>query len=342
VIAGARDRRRRLSGLTASVVSLKPLLGFARARGVDTTALLAQLGLELSNLDDIDRRISEFDKERLWHEVAIQAKDVAFGLHVAQFAPVGALDVLDYSLCYSATLGDAIDRILQFHRVLSDVCAFDLDTRGGVVHLRRTLETPERHSVEALCALVVLRARRITTRDISPRFVRFSHSRPSDTKQHTALFSCPVHFECATTELAFESADLMLPSSRADAGLVEVLDRHMRDLLDRLPHADEFIQAVHRAVAHALRGGRPTLASTARAIGATTRTVQRRLHERGITHRSVVDDVRRELAERLVGASRHPLTEIAFLVGFAELSGFQRTFRRWTGLSPCEFRAAKR
>jgi AraC-like DNA-binding protein len=342
VSAGSRDRRRRLSGLTVSVVSLKPLLGLASARGLNTVALLGELGLQLSDLDDIDRRISEFDKERLWHEAASQANDAEFGLHVAQFAPVGAFDVLDYSLCYSATLGDAIGRILQFHRVLSDVFAFDLKMRGGIAHLRRTMETPERHSVEALCALIVLRARGITAQHIAPRFVRFSHARPANTECYTALFSCPVYFDCTATELAFESADLTLPTSRADAGLVAVLDRHMQDLLERLPCTDEFVQAVYRAVAHALRGGRPTLAATARAMRSSPRTIQRHLRDRGTSHRGVVDDVRRELAERLVGASRHSLTEIAFLVGFAELSGFQRTFRRWTGLSPFEFRVAKR
>ena len=88
MIPGSRDRRRRLSGLTASVVALKPLLGFAGSRGVNAAALLGELGLELPDLDNVDRRISEFDKERLWHEAASRAKDAEFGLHVAQCAPV--------------------------------------------------------------------------------------------------------------------------------------------------------------------------------------------------------------------------------------------------------------
>jgi AraC-like DNA-binding protein len=338
----ARDSEKRLSGLTSSVVVLKPLLGFARSRGVDIAALLSDLGLQLPELDDIDRRISELDKERLWREAARRARDTELGLHVAQCAAVGAFDVLDYALCYSANLGDALGRILRFHRVLSDAWALDLTVRGGVAHLRRTSEMPERHGTEALCALLLLRARKITARQLSPRFVRFSHAQPPDTKVHAALFSCPVYFDCTVTELAFDSADLALPTSKADAGLVAVLDRHMRDLLGRLPHADEFVQAVYRAVAHALRGGRPTLASTARAMRSSTRTVQRRLLDRGTSHRRVVDDVRRELAERLVGSGEHSLTEIAFLVGFAELSGFQRTFKRWTGVSPYEYRTSRR
>jgi hypothetical protein len=88
----ARDRSRRLNGLTSSVVVLKPLLGLARSHGVDTAALLGDLGLQLPELDDIDRRISELDKERLWQEAARRARDAEFGLHVAQCAAVGAFD----------------------------------------------------------------------------------------------------------------------------------------------------------------------------------------------------------------------------------------------------------
>ena len=338
----ADDLKSRLGGLTCSVVILKPLLARARAQGVDTTSLLRELGLRLPDLNDVDARIAEFDRLRLWEAVAGRAHDPAFGLHVAQSAAVGAFDVLDYALCYSATLGDALGRILRYHRVLSDAWDFELKIRRGVAHLVRRAETSERHSVEALCALLLLRARKITIQPITPRFVRFSHPRPSNVNPYAALFACPVQFDCPITELAFDSADLTLPTSKADEGLVTVLDRHMQDLLDRLPHADEFVQAVHRVVAHALRGGKPTLASTARAMRSSTRTVQRRLLDRGTTHRIVVDQVRRELAERLVAAGRQSLTEVAFLVGFSELSGFQRTFKRWTGRSPHEFRAAKR
>jgi AraC-like DNA-binding protein len=331
-----------ISGLTSSVVVLKPLLGFARTRGVDTAALLGELELAAADLEDIDRRISESDKEHLWRETAVRSNDLELGLHVAQYAVVGSLDVLDYALCYSATLEDALRRMLRFHRVLSDAWGFELNVRSGVAHLHRATETPERHCVEALCALLLLRARKLTAKHLAPRFVRFAHARPANTKPHASLFSCPVYFNSARTELAFEAADLALPTRKADAGLVAVLDRHMRDLIDRLPHTDDFVQKIHRVVAHALRGGKPSLASTARAMHSSTRTVQRRLREHGTTHRRVVDSVRRDLAERLVSVGRQSMTEVAFLVGFLDVSGFQRTFKRWTGSSPNEYRAASR
>jgi AraC-like DNA-binding protein len=62
--------------------------------------------------------------------------------------------------------------------------------------------------------------------------------------------------------------------------------------------------------------------------------VQRRLLEHGTTHTEVVDTFRRELARRLMQERRMSVTEIAFLLGFTDVSGFRRTFKRWTGRSP--------
>jgi hypothetical protein len=95
--------------------------------------------------------------------------------------------------------------------------------------------------------LLLLRAKTITGGRITLRFVRFSHARPSDIEDHVALFQCPLHFGSAATELAFEAADLALPARKAAPALSAILDRHMQDLLDRLPHSDEFVQRVHRA-----------------------------------------------------------------------------------------------
>ena len=63
------------------------------------------------------------------------------------------------------------------------------------------------------------------------------------------------------------------------------------------------------------------------------------LNPKGVDfYKRLVDDVRRELALRYLGEARSDLTEIAFLVGYSELSAFDRAFRRWTGSTPQQYR----
>lgn len=66
----------------------------------------------------------------------------------------------------------------------------------------------------------------------------------------------------------------------------------------------------------------------------STRTLQRRLRERGIVFASLVDEVRRRLSARYLADSALTLGEIAWLLGYSESSAFNRAYRRWTGRSP--------
>jgi AraC-like DNA-binding protein len=70
----------------------------------------------------------------------------------------------------------------------------------------------------------------------------------------------------------------------------------------------------------------------------SSRTLQRRLADEGVAFAALVDEVRRELALELVRDRARPLGEVAFLLGYAELSPFLRAFRRWTGKTPAAWR----
>ena len=70
------------------------------------------------------------------------------------------------------------------------------------------------------------------------------------------------------------------------------------------------------------------------------RSLQRRLGDEGTSYLELVDEVRQELARRWVAEGARPLGEVAFLLGYSELSAFLRAFKRWTGVPAGEFRLA--
>jgi AraC-like DNA-binding protein len=321
-------------GRTSSAGVLRPMLEFARTRGVDVDALLAELELPSASFDDLDFRIPETLRDRAWRKAASAAGDSAFGLHVAQHAKVGAFEVLDYALSYSATLEEGLERMLRFHRLLTDALEVKLDVRGSEAHLRRMIPDPERHQNESVLAVIVLHSRVVTGRDIVPRRVRFTHPTPDDVAPHAALFRCPVEFGRPFAEIVFEASDLALPALRSDPALTRLVDHYMAEHLARLPELDTFVHRVKGIIAQSLSGGRPTLRSTARALRASPRSVQRRLHDQGATLRELVEETRRSLAARLIDQHRLSITEIAFLLGFSDVGSFRRTFKRWTGKSP--------
>jgi AraC-like DNA-binding protein len=69
------------------------------------------------------------------------------------------------------------------------------------------------------------------------------------------------------------------------------------------------------------------------------RTLQRKLADANTTYVQLVDDTRKDLALRYIEDPSRSLTDITFSLGFAQPSAFTRAFKRWTGLSPSDYRA---
>jgi AraC-like DNA-binding protein len=321
-------------GGTGCVLGLRIMLSHATSCGVDVRAMMNELGVDPEILDDSDNRLSLRTLRRLWEMASARSLDHAFGLHVAERAGMGAFEALDYVMWASATLADVVDRLLRFHRVLGDDLGLHVMRSGPLVRLRRVIPHDQRHRAESGFAIVTLRARELCGRSFRLHEVRFVHAAPADVRPHRALFRCPVKFGCAAPELVFDAKHLQLPVRTSKPGLARVLDRHLHDLLARLPRSPTLLQRVEHAIAQTLHAGRPSLESTARALQASPRTLQRHLQELGVTHRQIVDNVRREMAERMLATRRISISEVAFLLGFEDVSGFRRTYRKWTGKSP--------
>jgi AraC-like DNA-binding protein len=73
-------------------------------------------------------------------------------------------------------------------------------------------------------------------------------------------------------------------------------------------------------------------------MGVHRRTLERRLKAEGTTFQDVLDDLRHDMAVQLLSNTTLPMTEIADALGFAYLSVFSRTFRRWRGMAPSDWR----
>jgi len=76
-------------------------------------------------------------------------------------------------------------------------------------------------------------------------------------------------------------------------------------------------------------------------MGVSVRTLQRQLGAEGTTYSVLADETRVKIAQELLDESDLCLSEIAVRTGYSNLSNFNRAFRRWSGVSPGEFRAQR-
>jgi AraC-like DNA-binding protein len=123
----------------------------------------------------------------------------------------------------------------------------------------------------------------------------------------------------------------LLPT--ANPVLLRVNEQVLTDYLARLERSEVTVQ-VQAKLIQLLPSGEVDESSIARALNLSLRSMQRKLKARGVSFRKLLDDTRRQLAEQYLKDSTLSVSEIAYLLGFAEVSSFSRAFRRWTGHAP--------
>ena len=174
----------------------------------------------------------------------------------------------------------------------------------------------------------------------APRRVTFTHRAPLDVGEHERVFGCPVRFEEERNRLLIGRAAWEAPTSGAHPGVLRVLSEHADLLLERLPRGPDLVERTRRAIAGRLRGGDPSLEGVARELAMSERSLQRHLREHGYTFNALADEVRETTARLYLQQPDIALAEIAYLLGFADQSAFNRAFKRWTGVTPLAHRNA--
>lgn len=330
------------SAFTIQAKSVEKIINFAAAAGLSPEDLYSSIHLDSSVLQDPDNRIPFAQLVELYEKAAELTHDNNFGLHLGQTVDLRLFDVVGYSALNSQTLGDAFARVARYHSIWTDGAVFKVETtrNTSAISYRYVDETigAHRQDSEMTFAAVVSLCRVAVDENWVPIAVEFQHSKPQDTTEHARLFRCPLIFDAPFNKLTFNPASLDLPIEQADEGLCRMLDRHAQALLAKYPPRDTVIEKARTVITRELNGGNPSLEHVAAQLGLSERTLQRKLQELGTSHNDLVEQIRRDLAMRYLKEPAMAICEVAYLTGFSEPSSFHRAFKRWTGVTPGEFR----
>lgn len=312
--------------------------------GIAPDELLAQAGVDPRALAEPTALVPLIDVVRLFTVALARSRDNTFGLRLGANAQVRSFPVLGYVIMGSATLGEAVNRLLRFERIVGDVGRASLEEAGGDrLFLRWDCPFPQpyaRFLSDAAVAGWIGIARSLLEGLRSPLEVRFAYPAPpaGERAAYEAFFACPVHFGAAHTGILLARDWLDLPLRSADPALRHIMEEHAARLLADFPAGINLANEVRSAIYRQLAAGEPDVDSVAARLGMSARALQARLRKSELTFSDLVDDVRRSLAAVLVGDDRLTLVNVAMLLGFSEQSSFTRAFRRWYGVAPGEYR----
>jgi len=318
----------------------------ALVKGADVPALLAAAELSPEQLQEEDAFLPVRKVARLFNEAARLTGDAHFGLHMAELTQhQRSSDVLDYAWRNSPTLGEGLRRAIRYHALLQTALEMRLEIDGTLARvLLRPVPgfTPTHHGVESLLTSLFLRAKKELGDAFRLQRVGFMHATPEDITEHSRIFQAPVLFSQPHASLVFDRALLELPLAKADPALAQLLDRLLVPLGLDAAEPLRFTDRVRRHIAEQMQGQCPAVEDIAARMHMSPRTLQRRLQDEGSGYQELLNDVRRELALHHLGEKEKSISEVAFLLGFSEVSTFHRAFKRWSGQTPAEFRRQRR
>ena len=323
-----------------SIAATTGLLDAITVAGGNPDEILRSVGLDRSVFSKAEGFIPCSVVAWILKEAARTTGDECFGLHFGESFNPKNIGPLIYVALNSPTIGAGIKNSGRYLHVYDSAAKWFFTTEGNRGYLGYVLTDlgiePLRQSYEYGMAIMVNTLRMMVGSQWAPQEVQFAHPEPEDTSEHHRIFRAPVLFGCETNALVIELSFAERKVPAADPQLYQIMKQYLDQVLSEIPREDALLGSIRKAVAESMRDGDPNLARVAKKMALAPRTLQRRLKEYGFEFKKLVEDTRRRFAQNYLKERKNTLTEVAFLLGYSELSAFNRAFKRWTGSTPLD------
>jgi AraC-like DNA-binding protein len=314
--------------------------GLVRELGGPLEDILDEAGLSLEQIEQTTLLIPFESQLRALQLAADRCSYDAFGLELAQrqdIAVLGALSLLIMN-CQSVEQGlrmfgkylhysvQTVQLVLREH---DDLAYLVVDTDYDIA-----AESSQFWDHSAAILFSVTRI--LCGQSWRPRATYLRRPEPQDASRYSRYFKSPVAFDNELNGLVFDRAVLSQPISGSSNTMSYQLQAYLHKNFE-----GDFLEQVRNVINSLLPTHGCNAKTVADCMGYSLRTLQRRLQNEQTSFQLQMDQVRSELAISYLQVPHVSLTDIGELLGFAELSVFSRTFRRWFGITPSQWRARR-
>lgn len=315
--------------------------------GINGTAALADAGIDIEQTPAFDARVPT----NLLHNAILAAPegklDPLFGLKFAEYVWPGSYHAFGVMITSSTTLRACCSRLYRYYAYVNTADQISFDDRGCLSYVDATacghknpILEPTYHDVGWAATMLKL-LRFISAPTYSPQKAYFALPAPEGYTQPLAdYFDCDIIYEADKTALCFPEEDLDKPLAGGNAELARHSECLVYNYLKDFVQFD-VISRARMALFDLLPRGNFDLDTLAETMDLPSAQLSTELKQAGANYQQLLADVRRELAEEYIDRADLSVNEIAYMLGFSDCSNFARSFRRWMGTSPSEYRENK-
>ena len=264
------------------------------------------------------------------------------GLQAGAATPIASLGFFGLALAQSLTLKDIIQKLIRLVPMLDSGARVWVEAEG-----ENTLDLRAHHDAEdglaqinAYSLMLLIDAVRMAAGAAwRPRKVTLDSTVAAFAQRHEVLSEAEINGEADYIAVSIPRELLARPVQRISALAPDAMPdaRHAEGRLTASAPATDVVGSISQILQSLLHYGPPTLKVVAEMVGASPRTMQRRLAESAISYEEIVDRVRFEKATQLLRLSRTKLSAVAAELGYSDAAHFARAFRRWSGHSPSQY-----
>ena len=316
------------------------------AAGVQSAPLLSRAGLTVEQIDDPGVRLPVQSQIKILELAAEALPDDFLGFHLAQDYDLREIGLFYYVLASSEILADALQRAERYSGIVNE--GFSLQARIAketAITLRYVDidRRSDRHQIEFWLISLVRLCRQLTNRRLVPSRVKVMHRRDEIPPEFRSYLGCEIEFGSNVDEVVFPAAIKLMPIVSADPYLNRLLEKYCEEALAHRPAKGATLRSnVENAITPLLPHGKASAGEVARQLGMSHRTLARRLAAEELTFSEIQTELKTDLAKRYLRDGDLPISQIAWLLGYREVSAFTHAFKRWTGTTPRQSRAQGR
>ena len=328
-------------GPSVSVALVRILKDYAERMGINFFAIAGAVGLDLAVLDNSRARVSARQFAQMWRQIVDSGKDptpgLNFGEEMARHYPGGS--ILFTMMMNCATIGDALDAFVRYHRIMADAIQPQLRHDHDRIHLSWEVSQQafpaHPYLSEALICTYHSILKHLTKGRLHPIGVYFTHAGPDNIDAYRQVFKAPIRFEAKKNELVIAKEALDIEIHLANQELYEILESHADRLADSIGKENDWSSKVIRLISGmVMKGIKPNIDSVSKKLALSRRNLQEKLKAEETTFRNCLESVRKQIALDYLAKPDVTICDIAFMLGYSEQSAFNHAFKRWTGKNP--------
>ncbi|MBR9923237.1 MAG: AraC family transcriptional regulator [Bacteroidetes bacterium] len=324
------------------------IIQFARQQGANWKELEALTGYPLEELNSDELFFPAGVYNAIIEKAVEQTGDSLLGLHLGDYLSLSAAGLIVQIIQSSGTVKEGLHYLVEYANLGCQAMPYqfaerqknwELSLHPNPVWLNQS-EVAVRQTMDGTVLFTLREYHSLTRQRHRPEKVHFYYPRPKRFREYEELLDCPIYWSKERTAIFLDKKQVEAPVVTSDYRLLQILTSYAEEKLATMAGTESgtFVNSVRSSIINMVKPEFPTIERVAANFNISVRSFQRKLKEEGYTYKSLLDELKRQFAKDYLKKRDLSVKEIAYLLDYSEPSAFIRSFKRWEGKSPDEWR----